>query len=124
MAEWAWMEPGSENAHGPFKTREEALDDARSEERESVCVGQVDYPDPVYFAGAVADAESIVERMDEALADGVGEFYPGDDPMFELKPYAEEALRAALSTWAELYVERVGSWTLRETEPESTGVSD
>ena len=119
MSKWAWMLSGDEVAHGTYATREEAIAEAEAHfeglGEHTIELGKPDHPDPSYFAAHVIDAEDLVERMDEVLFEGLGDFYSGDASMFELRPGAQEALKSVVSQWASKWVKRVGPWTLRES---------
>jgi len=120
-AKWGWMVPDAEYVHGPFDTRDAAIEDARREldnppgESTKIVLGHCRFANPVEAVKVVADLDAVLERMDEYARDNDFGFY--DDNVFE--PVDESgaviALRAALEDWARQWVES-SVWTLDEVE--------
>lgn len=119
-AEWCWMDDGSERCHGPFATREDALDDAIDNGREVVLVGHVQRYDGSEY---MPDVDRILEIVNEDAADN--DFSWLDDDAFELRVGADEDdASEELTAWARKWL-RCDRWTcayemervdLRETD--------
>lgn len=119
MAEWCWVHSGAlgeaGSLSGPFKTREEALNDAiESFNPESfpikIVLGRVKNIVPADYPPRF-DTYDVLESMEEALADDDLAF---EDCVFGLsgpRDDAEEALREALRAWIREWVESDG-WIL------------
>ena len=121
--EWGWMKQTSENAHGPFPTRELAIADAQEyiddesdghEYTYGIIIGHAIWPDPGEHVHI--DCNDLAERMDENAVDN-NCCYTGDDELFEFtdRKEAQKALDELLSTWARKWLQP-SSWTLEEVE--------
>jgi len=120
--EWCWREKGSDIAHGTYKSREEAIEEARSmSDSRVVLVGHCIYPDAAYCAEHVTDMQQLLEQMDEyAYANE----YPFEDTVFDIccgaekHKAAEAALKAALRAWADEFVDPPTAWHTSSDEEE------
>jgi hypothetical protein len=123
--EYCWMRDGSCRANGPHPSveaaREEALDyyalkEGDRHKREiTITIFDCLYLDPEDWIGG--DVDWILERMDEAVGDGV----PLDDLVFTTRDNkaADEALAGLLRSWAREHVEIDSVAWITGTEIES-----
>ena len=106
---WAWGEClDSERWDGPFSTRDEAikagtaaLDPETGRMSPSYYVAPCYYPDQGKYVAECADLALLLERMEEVAGD---DGCYSEEPLFEAKKGAEEALMEALSGWAREWV--------------------
>jgi len=117
--EWAWRGDHSEQAHGPFASRDEAMADALQHyapiDRATIILGHVRWADPAWY---VMDAvEDHLERMDEMAGDNGFGWY--DDPIFDIPQKdmvaAQTDLTERLEAWARRWVDS-NCWVLDEIE--------
>lgn len=105
---WSWMEKGSEYAHGPYDTKEEALKEAEEylnpEGEIKILIGRCNYAKPSDWVPD--DLDDILEKMDECACDN--EFHFCDDVIFEIDPdkkeEAHEVLVSFMKVWADKYI--------------------
>jgi len=118
--QWCWREKNGEVAYGPFTSREEAIEEAKtSSDSRVVMIGNVVWPDPVAVAGEMADIDHLMEQMEEyAYDNGLSH----DDSIFDLKTNnakeAQEGLKKHLRAWAEEFVATPTYWHTSEQEEE------
>lgn len=113
---WAWMEPQSEQAYGPFASERLAIEDASRELGAPdllIEVGLCEPFEPYRYVNALGDIDDIIQRMEELATD---DGWYIEDSIVEAEDGAEEALTIALATWAKRYLTSK-HWQLRETEP-------
>lgn len=114
--DWCWRIPESELAHGPFSSREQALEDARREsDAVKVLVGHPEYLRPADWIPS--DMDELLERMDMFAYDNG---FPGDDQLFEVpdedQKEAQADLDRTLAAWASKWVRPTGQWQTSEEE--------
>jgi len=136
--EWAWMLPDGECAHGPFPSRQAAIDDFSAQAADEgysprVVLGHVVWLSVEDFL-EYFDADDVVERSDEACANQdawfcsegpfftlVGPRWVANDPAMVAAHDASDAtasreLREIIRPWAEKWVEVDDKWVLEEVE--------
>lgn len=117
MADWAWMREHDEFAHGPFKTKEEALANAKEAMQgyssKKIHIGEVEYANPALHLWD--DVDRHLEEMDQSASDNG--FAWCEDSIFEVKDMAkaQEALTELMEKWAEEYVTS-DKWSLIDSE--------
>jgi len=118
--EWAWKVEWGERAHGPFKTKEEAIADAKDyypaepNDCPSLMLGKVVWPDPGEHVQC--DVDDLMERADENAYDAG--CWCDDDELYVLKGLQEEAqkdLNELLAAWARKWLSP-SKWTFEELE--------
>jgi len=113
---WGWMRAESEEAYGPFASREVALAAAQADvdenpgEESVVILGRCDYVEPVDHIPD--NLQDTLEGMDQSAIDGMG---LDCDTIHEATDGAQEALTAALEAWAREWVTS-SAWQLAEVE--------
>jgi len=117
MADWAWMREYDEFAHGPFKTKDEALANAREALQgyspKKIHIGEVEYATPATHVWD--DVDRHLEEMDQSAGDNG--FAWCDDEIFVVKDKvkAQEALTKLMEQWAEEYVTS-DKWSLIDSQ--------
>jgi hypothetical protein len=117
--EWCYAKKSERHAHGPFDSREEAIEDAREYySGDGVFTIELGHPRYANVDECIpTDAADLVERMDEYAADND---FPGDDPIFEIDQkdlkQADAELQELLKAWAKKWVCSNGCWVLDDTE--------
>lgn len=116
--EWAWMVTHSGKAHGPFDTREEALEDAKEHgydgPNDGIAIGTCAWADAEDYLPSM---DSVLEGMNECAFDGDFSFY--DDAVFEVEhpSQAEKDFNELITAWAAAHVVP-RCWLFVEEEPE------
>jgi hypothetical protein len=117
--EWGWMIRNAEHAHGPFDSREEAVEDAKdychNTSLDGVIYGICRWGDPKTY---LPDMDELLDRMNEVAYDDEFGFF--DDEIFDVssKEDAKNAdieLETFLRAWADRWINS-NAWIL---EPES-----
>jgi len=100
--EWGWMEPDKAQGHGPFDTREEALEDAKGYDVKEILVGRYEWIDPCEYLPD--DIESLLETIDDAASGDLSV----DDSIVEVQEIegadAQAELREALRAWGKRWL--------------------
>lgn len=118
--QWVYAFDGWDTCEGPFRTRDEALGDARDGhlmpgESKRVHLGHPAWPDPT--AAVHDDLDWHLEHMEELAFNNAD--CSGEELAFEIadgdKEGAQKALTEALRSWASKWVEPA-HWYMRETE--------
>jgi len=120
--EWCWykIEPRrGAHAHGPYDTREEAVDSARDyhlgDGKITIALGYPCYAEPKNWIPN--DMDELLERMDQFASDNG---FPSDDPIFDVpkenRTAAEKDLRDRLESWAQKWISTSGTWVMHGTE--------
>lgn len=101
MTKYAWSLKGDDDCEGPFKSKEEALRNARRhvEAGAVITLGIVKYAIPADHIQS--DMDGVLDSMNENACDN-GFFYA--DEIFVAKDGAQDALTKALETWVHDYV--------------------
>lgn len=116
---WAYAsDERAETYSGPVATHEEAIAEALAEyeDADSVVIARAVYPNPIAEIARLFSLDTVMEQMEEIAEDG--EWWSGDDALFELKGSREEAqaeLAVALGVWADRFLEP-RSFTARDIE--------
>jgi hypothetical protein len=113
--EWCWCEVGGDRAHGPFATREEALDDATemSDEPRLIELGRVEYFDPTDYANDDADEEA--NRILEAMYDNCRSDFLEVDFIHSCDEACRD-LKTAMWVWTKKHVTACGFWAMCDVE--------
>jgi hypothetical protein len=115
--EWGWMIRGDEHAHGPFCSREEAVEDAKEYCRNTslgkVVYGTCQWGDPKTY---LPDMDELLDRMNESAYDDEFGFF--DDEIFDIPSKentknAELELETFLRAWADRWINS-NAWVLDE----------
>jgi hypothetical protein len=107
---WAWCEQYGDRAHGPYTTREEALDDAAELEPKLISVGQINYLDPSDYV--TDDADWVADNVCDAMRDDCSWQGFEVDLVHGLES-ANEDLRSALTVWARKHLHCHGSFIMK-----------
>jgi len=107
-SEYCFQLIGNETCDGPFESENIAMAEAKQKLLEDnyhlpakVRIGQVKHARPEDHAKAV-DVDTVIETMEQSAFDN--ELSWCDEPVFETKRGAAEALRQALEGWAREWV--------------------
>ncbi len=117
--EWGWMIQGDEHAHGPFCSREEAVEDAKEYCRTSldkVIYGTCQWGDPT---GYLLSVDELLDSMNEAAFDNDFGFFDGEVFDFSSKEdakTAEKEYEDFMAVWADKWINS-NAWIL---DPEPT----
>ena len=114
--EWAWYVPHHGQAYGPFKSRDEAIADARryfsasttATTLPTIVVGKTDTVDPAEWFDA--DIDNLLEQADERLADNIDT----DDAVFSVadasRVEAQKELNDFFDAWVRKWVHCAMGW--------------
>ena len=98
--QWCWAEPDSEQATGPFDSKEDAILEASNSIGEpgvDIHIGRCLLLKPEEWVHGGMDLDDVVDRITEFAGDN--EWFT-DRPMFDTKVGAEDALHEAMRVWA------------------------
>lgn len=117
--QWAWMVDGNCIAHGPFKTREEAIEDARGHYAPEECPREIVIGYPSYANAASylpVDIDTFLEQLEENAFDN--DFGFADDTIFDVNGdvgEAEKELEEVFINWANKWLSST-TWLFVELE--------
>ena len=103
--EWAWAYKDHETAHGPFPTREAAIEDATRccDAGDEVLVDTITWAHVCEYV----DAEAYVEALEQHAFDDNYSFH--DDQLFSIAT-SKEAAQEALCDWAKKHLTAARVW--------------
>lgn len=117
---WGWTLPGEENAHGPYDTREEAIEAARK--RHPIRVDQkppeveieVGRCEPTTVEDHMPGPEDILDAINQHAYDNGFSWL--DEGVFDFKEGSEDVFFAGLEMLVKQHIVSNGAWLLVDTE--------
>lgn len=114
--QWAWTAHDSEDAHGPFDTRKDAIEDAVFG-CATIGIFYVGVVKHIDIESCMPSLDDILETADEYISDNYARF---DDIIIESRTGAREKFKELIKTFADTYL-YAASWYM-ETDEELIGV--